>query len=563
VIGFVVAVIVLLVVTVAVPPKWWRVAAIVLHAGPFLYEGRRTNKRIEGLHPDQQQAIKDAWCDKWRDEPLRICLKFRGVFIKVGQVVSNLEGLIPKEFTIPLQVLREHCPCEQWSVVKDTIEHHTGLGINELFKSISEEPVASASIGQVHFATLHDNTPVVVKVQYPDVERNFNADYTFCTRALHGFSSDQAMLDVIESVGKNYNEEFDFQKEAINLRIMHDAVQGLYPGIRIPEPFDCTNRKTRGRSLVTRKVLIMERAYGKSLTTISEEMFRKWAASNGKTPEEMMAELQDPEFWSKPQKVLPLLSQSAMNLIQETALPLTGPLRNALAYLYNAGAEAIGAETMDIDKIPTTTPLVGTRVAHMICDVQGYMLFELGAINNDPHPGNILYDEETGVCTLLDYGGLVFLTEKERIGYARVFIAIENRDKEEIFRFAAGNGIRFSQDDVHEKVESIHKDYIYANALITLGGFAGLRDGVAILATLEPRAYQLRGVDVAAHAPEATYEHHIYQMLLKSIICLATSCGCLGLIGPSPSGLLKTRAEHFLDSRGIARTSAGEVSSLP
>jgi len=91
-------------------------------------------------------------------------------FIKLGQILSTRPDLMPPEYIAQFSRLQDSVPPFPYSQVAEVIQHDLGNPPEKIFKTFDVQPRASASIGQVHTARLHDDTPVVVKVQRPRVE---------------------------------------------------------------------------------------------------------------------------------------------------------------------------------------------------------------------------------------------------------------------------------------------------------------------------------------------------------------------------------------------------------
>jgi len=116
-----------------------------------------------------------AWGTKERGTPrsraglsrrLRPAFEHLGpTYIKLGQIISSGEGIFPEELVHEFHLLRDRVPPEPFPVVRRTIEEDLGRPLAEVFTSIDRTPLASASIAQVHSATLRTGERVVVKVQ--------------------------------------------------------------------------------------------------------------------------------------------------------------------------------------------------------------------------------------------------------------------------------------------------------------------------------------------------------------------------------------------------------------
>ena len=91
-------------------------------------------------------------------------------FIKFGQLLSTRSDLVPPALAEELAKLQDAAPPVPTDQIRSVIRSELGAEPEELFATFDDEPMASASIGQAHTATLHDGTPVVVKVRRPGIE---------------------------------------------------------------------------------------------------------------------------------------------------------------------------------------------------------------------------------------------------------------------------------------------------------------------------------------------------------------------------------------------------------
>jgi ubiquinone biosynthesis protein len=127
----------------------------------FRRDGSRTPKWLK--------ARRERIDEKNARRLLRGMLRLRGVFIKLGQVLSILGGFLPRAFTRELESLQDHVPPHPFRDVERTFQASFGKRPEDCFASIEREPIAAASLGQVHAATLKTGEKVAVKVLYPRI----------------------------------------------------------------------------------------------------------------------------------------------------------------------------------------------------------------------------------------------------------------------------------------------------------------------------------------------------------------------------------------------------------
>lgn len=168
--------------------------------------------------------------------------EMRGVATKVGQMASYVDGLIPPEhaeaFERSMSKLRAAAPSSSATDIRRTLEEDFGAPPGELFASWEEAPLASASIGQVHRATLHDGRAVAVKVQHPGIAEAMEADMRnaslmdFGSRAF-GFGKFEVGRLVDEAKAR-FREELDYGLERERLE-RFAALHASDPKIVLPE----------------------------------------------------------------------------------------------------------------------------------------------------------------------------------------------------------------------------------------------------------------------------------------------------------------------------------------
>ena len=163
--------------------------------------------------------------------------EMKGAAMKVGQMLSLHEGLLPPEVAAILGALQKEAPSVSFDVMERALRRELD-DYDALFESIEPEASAAASIGQVHRGVLRDGREVAVKIQYPEVDRMVEADLRNLKTLLGNLVSLFSDIDfepVWEEVRERLFEELDYLQEADNIRrtaAMHaDCAEILVPDV--------------------------------------------------------------------------------------------------------------------------------------------------------------------------------------------------------------------------------------------------------------------------------------------------------------------------------------------
>lgn len=180
------------------------------------------------------------------------------IFIKFGQMLSTRRDLLTPELAVELSKLQDNVPQFSKEESRRIIEKSLGRSTDELFASFDTEPLASASIAQVHTATLHDGREVVVKVVRPGIEKTIQRDvdlmFILAKLAQRYWPEGKRLrpVEVVEEYEKTIFDELDLMREAANcsqLKRNFEGSEALYiPGI--------------DWDLTTDRVMVMERING-------------------------------------------------------------------------------------------------------------------------------------------------------------------------------------------------------------------------------------------------------------------------------------------------------------
>lgn len=189
----------------------------------------------------------------------------KGVPMKIGQMISLHEKLLPDEVTSILKTLQQKAPAVPFSDILEMIRTELGARFSRI-REIDESAIASASIGQVHRAVLDDGREIALKVQYPGIDDVIRADMKNLKGVLKLLFSMFSVMDmdlVWQELNDRLIEELDYEKEAASMN-RTAALFKDYPRIIIPGVID---------ELTTRHVLAMELVCGISPDAVSDSSY--------------------------------------------------------------------------------------------------------------------------------------------------------------------------------------------------------------------------------------------------------------------------------------------------
>jgi ubiquinone biosynthesis protein len=189
-------------------------------------------------------------------------LEKRGpTFVKVGQLLSTRPDMLPPAYIDALARLQDDVAPVEFEVIRGVIETELGTRLTHLFRSFDEVPLAAASLGQVHRASLHDGRQVAVKVQRPDIRQRILEDLDVLGRVADlvtkhtDTGSKLGFADVFANFRKTLLEELDYAREAANLVTLGEILAD-HERIVVPRPVNdyCTSRVLTMDLLEGRKV---------------------------------------------------------------------------------------------------------------------------------------------------------------------------------------------------------------------------------------------------------------------------------------------------------------------
>jgi ubiquinone biosynthesis protein len=186
-------------------------------------------------------------------------------FIKIGQVLSTRSDLLPPAFLDELSKLQDDVDPLSWELLQPVVEKELDAPIESLFGSVDPIPIASASIAQVHAATLKSGEDIVLKIQRPKVDSQINTDLdilnhlTQLAQERTAIGKRYEVVDIAEEYSIALREELDFRREGRNADRFRENFadeSSLY----VPKIY---------WDLSTRKLLVMERIDGIKINNIA------------------------------------------------------------------------------------------------------------------------------------------------------------------------------------------------------------------------------------------------------------------------------------------------------
>ena len=120
------------------------------------------------------------------EELVGLCRRQGGAWVKAAQFLSSQGDWLPEEYRGPLSELQDHAPAIPWESVESVLLEVFGKEWSSRFGRIDHEPLATASLAQVHRASLPDGTNVALKIQLPEAPQRIEADLRFFSLASSG-----------------------------------------------------------------------------------------------------------------------------------------------------------------------------------------------------------------------------------------------------------------------------------------------------------------------------------------------------------------------------------------
>jgi len=206
-----------------------------------------THKAKSFLSGKDDPVSKSQLNHRIGQEVARTLSEMKGPLMKVGQIFAQVKDVLPPEISTALGQLRQYAKPVPIEVIREQIQQSFGEVPEVLFATFEETPYRAASLGQVHRATLHTGEQMVVKVQYPNVAQDCDADLKHLRnlfRLLPLIGVDNKSLDLIfVEIEEVIRRELDYNAEADAMAEFHDFFQAT-DRVIVPKPYRALSSKT-------------------------------------------------------------------------------------------------------------------------------------------------------------------------------------------------------------------------------------------------------------------------------------------------------------------------------
>lgn len=243
--------------------------------------------RLGLLRLAERAGARRAWA-RWSGRPhraltpaaaaRRFCEEMGPTFVKLGQVVASSSGIFPAGWAEEFQSCLDRVPPVPFAVVREVIDAELGEAAGRVVH-VDPEPLASASIAQVHAGRLDDGTRVAIKVQRPGIASRIHSDVTILrglARCAERFVPDAELTNpvgIVDDLAATLGEELDFRLEAANL-VRFNRIMDELGRDDVVAPTPC-------EGLCTERVLVMERFDGTRIDDVEAIRARRLDAEQG------------------------------------------------------------------------------------------------------------------------------------------------------------------------------------------------------------------------------------------------------------------------------------------
>ncbi|ACQ79924.1 ABC-1 domain protein [Beutenbergia cavernae DSM 12333] len=210
--------------------------------------------------------------DETHGKALRDTLAASGVtFVKVGQLMSTRPDVVPEDIVRELSTLQTQAPALPWEQLEPALATALGSDPSDVLAHVDAEPLAAASVAQVHAGTLRTGEEVVLKIQRPEARAQVTADLDILDRFAARLDRSAAwarsigVRDLADGFAASLREELDYRVEAENMRVVAGGAGQGSGRVVVPRVFGEHSGE---------RLLVMERLHGVPLGSASRELAR-------------------------------------------------------------------------------------------------------------------------------------------------------------------------------------------------------------------------------------------------------------------------------------------------
>ncbi|PAY15691.1 ABC transporter [Rhodopirellula sp. SM50] len=371
--------------------RWREILAVLRRYGLADWLSQHRRLPFQGWFKDHRGT---PLAEYTREQRVRMALTDLGpTFIKLGQILAARPDLVGIALSEELKGLRANVRPDDIATVRKTLAGELGDDYESHFASIDAQPLASASIGQVHRAVLNDGRRVVLKVQRAGIEKTVKQDIEVLSGlAVLAERVDTVAAwrpsDVVRQLAPIITRELDFSRERQSLEHFSAWIAKHSADVVVPNPV---------APLCTRRVLVMDELMGRSLA-------------------ECLRDSEHPSSSTAAQRAKSTRTDEPPSQGNGAAAKPSGE---------NGRREQLAKITLDVDRCE--------MIGHAIADVYLAMIFEEGLFHADPHTDNLFLLED-GRLGILDFGMTGRIDERLRENIEDMLVAISGGDQNRLTR---------------------------------------------------------------------------------------------------------------------------------
>jgi ubiquinone biosynthesis protein len=239
--------------------RWREVQAILLRYGFGMLIDREEIQDVRRVLHDKLRLPVGEFDNRGLPERVRLMLTELGpTYVKLGQILSSRTDLLPEDWIAELAKLQDSVAPFPYEQVRQIIQAELGALPEDIYRDFEPEPMAAASIGQVHLARLPVEGQVVVKIQRPEIVEQIQADCEMMHNLAHlaetrtAWGRQYGVSDIVQEFTRTLTRELDYQNEARNADRLRRNLAAI-PHVHVPVIY---------WNLVTPRVLTMEAIRG-------------------------------------------------------------------------------------------------------------------------------------------------------------------------------------------------------------------------------------------------------------------------------------------------------------